>query len=133
MCEKEIQLLPVNLLIPWPNVYVYRAWQAWVQTSHLPEYVYVLWLYPHVAHTHVCAGKVACPYDHSIVAQASGLILAEYFEKPGRSEVSRAANRHHPEETKWHTSKPRLQPGGEYGRPRPRCLQQQLLTDIPDY
>ena len=45
-------------------------------------YVYVLWLYPHVAHTHVCAGKVACPYDHSILAQASGLTLVEYFENP---------------------------------------------------
>ena len=45
-------------------------------------YVYVLWLDPHVAHTHVCSGKVACSYDHSILAQAPGLILVESFENP---------------------------------------------------
>ena len=39
-------------------------------------YVYVLWLDPHVAHTHVCAGKVACSHDHSILAQA--LMLDSY-------------------------------------------------------
>ena len=39
-------------------------------------YVYVLWLDSHVAHTHVCAGKVACSYDHSILAQA--LMLDTY-------------------------------------------------------
>ena len=32
--------------------------------------VYVLWLDPHAAHTHVCAGNAACSYDHSILAQA---------------------------------------------------------------
>ena len=37
----------------------------------------VLWLDPHVAYKHTCAGNATCSYDHSILAQA--LMLGLYI------------------------------------------------------
>ena len=43
--------------------------------------VYVLWLDPHVAYTHTCAGNATCSYDHSILAQALMLGLYRFILK----------------------------------------------------
>ena len=72
-------MLPVNLVILGPNVYVHRAWQARVLTNPLPGVCLRSLVVPHAACAHF-AVNVACSFHFG---SSNLLEPVNHFEKNG--------------------------------------------------